>query len=155
MSVPSNAREALIAELVGEVSALLDRVDSLVPAINATCDAITRAGADLEANAGLAERRLVALTKAAEAHAIKNIARRTEALTRNSEDAQSEALRRAAGAAVTAELAPVLRQLVQRQSLHAAEWRPKGGWWAHAATAICAAALGAAAAAYALSAWAP
>lgn len=153
MSAPSNAREALIAELVGEVSALLDRVDGLVAAINATCDAITRAGADLETNASQAERRIAALTEAAKAYAVKHIAQRTEALTRSSAEVQLEAIRQATHEIVRAELVPALQSLLRRHPAHAAETGAR--WWTYATTAICSAALGAAVATYALSAFAP
>lgn len=155
MSAPSNAREALIAELVGEVSSLLDRVDNLVPEIHATCDAIVRAGTELEAHASQAERRISAFTEAAKAHAVKHIAQRTDELARSSSEAQLQAMRQTAREVARAEVAPALQQMQRRQLARAAGIGSADRLWTYAATAICAAVVGAAAAAYVLSVSAP
>ena len=129
MSPPSSAREALIAELMGDVSTLLDRVDALVPALGATCDAVTRASADMDAKATQAEGRIAALTEAAKAHAIRHIAHRTEELARHSAETQTRAMQAAAQEAFRAELTPALGQLKRMFSV-------RSQCWAHAATAV-------------------
>ena len=129
MSPPSSAREALIAELVGEVSTLLGRVDALVPALNATCDALTRARADMDARAAQVEVSITALTEAAKTHAVRHIARRTEELARCSAETQTRAMQVAAQAVFRTELAPALGQLKRTFSVRCQ-------WWAHAATAL-------------------
>ena len=155
MSGPSNAREALIAELVGEVSALLDRVDTLVPAINAACDAAIRAGAALESSAGQAERRIAAFTEAAKAHAVEHIAKRTNELARSAGEAQLVGMRKMACEVARTELATAFQQMLRQHLQQANCQRAGSGWWTYAITALCAAALGAVLAAYALSIWAP
>lgn len=129
MSPPSSAREALIAELMGEVSTLLDRMDALVPALNATCDAVTRASADINARAAEADGRVAALTEAAKTHAVRHIARRTEELARRSAEAQTKAMQVAAQQVFRTELAPTLGQLKLMSGL-------RSQWRAHAATAV-------------------
>lgn len=129
MNAPSTAREALIAELMGELSTMLDRADALLPALNATCDAVTRASAELDGRAAQAEARLASLTEAAQAHAVRHIAQRTQELARRSAEAQAKAMQLAAHAAFSAELAPALGQL--QRALRVGKL-----WWAHAATAL-------------------
>lgn len=152
---PTSARDVLIAELIGEVSTLMNRIDQVIPAVTAICDAITHAGADLEANAVQAERRIAAFTEAAKAHAVKHIAKRTAELARSSAEAELEAMRRAMREAIRVELEPALQPLPRRHPANAAGLGSGARWWTYAITAACAAAVGAATATYALSAFAP
>lgn len=131
MSPPSNAREALIAELMGEVSTLLDRVDTLIPAMNTTCDALTRARAEIDARAAQAQGSIAALTEAAKTHAVRHIAHRTEELARRTAEAQSSAMQMAAQRAFRTELEPALGQLKLMLGVGL-----RSQWLAHAATAI-------------------
>jgi beta-glucosidase-like glycosyl hydrolase len=127
MSTPSSAREALIAELMGEVSSLLDRVDALVPALNATCDILHRARTDVDARAAQAERSIAALTEAAKTNAVRHIARRTEELARCSAETQTSAMQ-VARQVLRTELAHALGQLKLMFGF-------RRQWWSHAATA--------------------
>jgi hypothetical protein len=130
MSPPSSAREALIVELMGEVSALLDRVDALVLTLNTTCDAVNLASANLEARATQVEVRLASLTEAAKSQAVRHIARRTQELAQRLAENQTKAMHMAAQAAFRTELAPALGQLKPMLSV-------RNQWWSHAATAAC------------------
>jgi hypothetical protein len=47
MSHPSTAREAFIVETIGEVAALLDRVEAVTPALDASRLALVSASAEL------------------------------------------------------------------------------------------------------------
>lgn len=134
MSPPSSAREALIAELMGEVSSLLDRVDALIPALNATCDAISRASADMDTSAARAEGRIAALADAARTQAIKHIARNTEHLARRTVEHETRAMRVAAQEVFRAELTPALGQLKLMLNDSCALWRARSQWWVHAVT---------------------
>lgn len=129
MSPPSSAREALIAELMGELSTILDRTDALIPALNAACGAITRASAEMEAKATQAECRLSTLTEAAKVQAVKHIAQRTEDLMRRSTDTQARAMQLAAHEAFRTELASAIQNLQQTLKV-------RSHWRAHAITAI-------------------
>jgi len=134
---PTTAREALIAEALGDVAQLVDRVEALAPAMDEARQALDQTSAALARQAEAFERRMSALAENAQTLAVRHIARRTAALTRESMDAQSRAMADAARALFAAEIHPALqhlalplRQMVARMN------RPWLTWLSHAATAV-------------------
>lgn len=142
MNGPGTAREALIAEAIGDASRLLRQVEALVPAIEDACQAIHRANASLHAELDGFERRLTAITDASKAKVVNYIVTRVDDASKRSFQEQSRAMADAARIAFGAELGAtiqrlqtVLQPLIDRRQ---ARW---DAWLAHAATVavtICA-----------------
>jgi hypothetical protein len=134
---PSTAREALIAETIGELARLLDRAEALQAAM-----AESRQGI-LDAHAQLAEQlaQVTASTEHAKVQAVKYILVRTEEAAQRSVDAQTRAMNDAARALFRSEIEPAMQrlatplgQLVQRLS-------QRSDWLTHVATAVVSSAL--------------
>ncbi len=75
MSGANSAREALIVETLGEVAALIDRLEAVAPALDASRLALVSASKELGRQIGGIEHRMIALTDGAKVQAIKHIAR--------------------------------------------------------------------------------
>lgn len=133
----TSAREALLVEAIGEVAALLNRVDALVPVLEARCAALIEASARLEANAAAADRHIATLTQASATHAVKHIARTTEEATRSAVAAQTRAMEETARELFKRELAPAL----QRFGQIAGNANRCARWLAYAGTATLAAVI--------------
>jgi hypothetical protein len=136
---PSTAREALIVEALGEVAALIDRVEAVAPAMEAARQALVRATAELASQVLAFENRMTAVTENAKVQAVRHIARRTDEVARSSLDAQTRAMEEAARTLFRTEVGPALQRLVMplRQLVDRVE-RPWERWLTHAATAVAA-----------------
>ena len=149
MNRPSTAREALIVEAIGEVAALIDRVEAVVPAMAAARQSLVQASAELAGQVVAFESRMTALTANAKVQAVRHIARRTDEMARSSLDTQTRAMEEAARVLFRTEVGPTLQRLVMPLH-HLAERvdHPWERWLTHAATAAVASALTWALAAY-------
>jgi hypothetical protein len=149
---PSTAREAFIVETLGDVAALLDRVEAVAPALDASRLALINASTELAGQVSAFESRMAGITEHAKVQAVKHIARRTDEMARSSLDAQTRAMEEAARLLFRTEVGPAL----QRVALPLQQWtdlaqrgaRPWQRWLTHAATAVVASAL-----TWALAAW--
>ncbi len=142
MNRPTSAREALIAEALGDVAQLVGRVEALAPAMDQARRALDQASACLAGQAEAFERRMNALTENAQTLAVRHIARRTDALTRESMDTQTRAMADAARALFAAEIHPALQHLaLPLRQMVARLDRPWLTWLSHAATAVVASLL--------------
>lgn len=142
MNRPTTAREALIAEALGDVAQLVDRVEALAPAMDETRQALDQASAGLARQAETFERKMSALAENAQTQAVRHIARRTDALTRESMDTQSQAMADAARALFATEIHPALQHLaLPLRQMVARLDRPWLTWLSHAATAVVASLL--------------
>jgi hypothetical protein len=152
MSDLSTAREALIAEAIGEVARLVERLEAVVPTLDASREALIRSGENIAGQIGAFESRMAGITENAKVQAVKHIARRTDEMARGALDAQTRAMEEAARALFRAEVGPSLQRLVMPLQ-HLADLahrgaRPWDRWLTHAATAALASAL-----TWALAAW--
>ena len=152
MSGPSSAREAFIAETLGEVAVLLDRAEAVVPALDASRLALINASTELAGQVTAFESRMAGIAENAKVQAVKHIARRTDELARSSLDAQTRAMEEAARMLFRTEVGPAL-QRVAMPLQHLADLahrgaRPWDRWLTHVATAAVASAL-----CWALAAW--
>lgn len=139
MNPPTTAREALIAEALGDVAALIDRVEALAPAMAEARLRLVQASADLVRQAETFDRRMHALAEGAKTECVRHIARRTEELTRQSLDTQSRAMTEAARALFMSEIHPALQRLAMPlQGMVARLDRPWQSWLTHVATAAVA-----------------
>lgn len=152
MNGTGSAREALIAEALGEVAALLNRVEAVGPALDGSRLALIHASTELAGQVTAFESRMAGITENAKAQAVKHIARRTEEITRVSAEAQTRAMEEAARMLFRTEVGPAL-QRVAIPLQHLADLAHRGAhpwqqWLTHAATAVVASAL-----TWALAAW--
>jgi len=137
MSRPSTAREALIAEALGEMAQLIDRVEALAPAMDKARRGLAQASADLAVQGQAFERQIATFTEGAKTATVRHVAERTEALTRLALQTQNRAMTEAAQSLFASELRPALQRLVlPLQQLATRLDRPWDAWVTHAATAV-------------------
>ena len=145
MNGTSSAREALIAETLGEMAALLDRVEAVAPALDASRLALINASTELAGQVTAFESRMAGITENAKVQAVKHIARRTDEMARNSLDAQTRAMEEAARLMFRTEVGPAIQRLTMPLQ-HLAELAQRGArpwerWLTHVATAVVASGL--------------
>ena len=142
MNRPSTAREALLAEALGDVAQLIDRVEALAPTTDEARRRLVQASADLVLQAQAFERQINTFTEGAKTATVQHVVRRTEELTRQSVATQSRAMAEAAQALFAAELHPALQRLaLPLQRLVTRLDRPWQARLTHAATAALSSAL--------------
>lgn len=145
----TTAREAILAEALGEVARLAERLEAIAPALEASREALVRSGENLAGQVGSFETRMVTITENAKTVAVRHIAQRTDELVRSSSEAQTRAMEEAARALFRSELSPAfqrLAELLQRLSVRHAT--PFDRWLMHATVAVLSSALTWAAAAW-------
>jgi hypothetical protein len=152
MNGASTAREALIAETLGEMAGLLDRMEAVGPALDASRTALINASVELAGQVTAFESRMAAVAEIAKVQAVKHIAGRTEEIARGSAQAQMRAMEEAARSMFRTEVGPVLQQ-VALPLQHLADLAHRGAhpwqhWLTHAATAVTASGL-----TWAVAAW--
>ena len=141
MKPPSTAREALIVEVIGDVAGLLDRVEALMPALDASRQASADAGAQLAAGLEALEDRMAAITETARTQVVQHVVRCTEEAARRAQETQSRVIAEAAREVFRVEVERSLRHLAT--TVQAASFRRRPTWEAwltHAATAVAASA---------------
>lgn len=144
---PPSAREALIAEALGEVASLLDRVDGVVQALELATASATDACARIDARAAAFEASTGALVEASKQHLVRHVAMKTEELGRAAGEAQVQAMRDL----FRDELGPLVERLAAECARRTAGSK---GWhqhWVYAAMAVGTSAIAALAAIYLLS----
>ena len=135
-------REALLAEALGDVAALLARLEALAPTLEQTRQALVDASDALTKQAEAFERQMGSITDTAQRRAVAHIARHTGELARQSNERQTQAMTDAARAIFVAEIGPALRPVIE--SLQRATRRADRSWdrWAvHVVTAVTSSAL--------------
>ena len=140
MSEPSNAREALIAEAIGDVARLMQDVEALAPMLDQTRAALLQANLGLRDSLGGFENRMSAITENAKIKTVRHLALRTDEAARRSIDQQSRAMADAARVAFGAEIGATMQRwqatlqpLIERQERR---WET---WLTHTAAAAAAA----------------
>jgi hypothetical protein len=137
----TTAREALIAEVIGDVARLLDRVDALAPVILEAERSLLAATERLDDQIHSFETRMTTIIENAKVQAVNHIVRRTAEVAGRAADAQRRAMEEAASALFKAQVESSLQRLVAslRHLLERAD-RPWDCWMTHAATAVVASA---------------
>lgn len=148
MNPQSTAREALIVEALGDMAALMDRVEALVPALQDTRQSLNDASARLSGKLRAYEERMTAITENAKVVAVKHIAQRCDEMATKSMHLQAMEIQEAARTALGSEIRPTLQGLIAplQHLAHLAHQRerPWGHWqrWLmHVATAAVASAV--------------
>jgi hypothetical protein len=141
MSAPSTSREALMAELLGDLAKLLDRVETLAPKIDAARQALVGAATEVVSNVKPLPSRVAAITDRAEVKAVEHIVKPTNAVARVSPEAQTAAMSQAAQDVLNNEVATTLQRLtVSLEQIARGANKPWVAWATHASTAAISAA---------------
>lgn len=138
----STAREALIAEALGDVARLFDRIETLTSNLEAARRALADANGELAARLEAFDAALASATQRARAAALDHVARQAAPAVQRLIQTQAASMDVAARRTLSEQLEPVLRQqigLVRQLALR--RERPWDTWLTHAATAGCSAAL--------------
>jgi hypothetical protein len=141
MNWPSTAREALLAEALGDLAQLLERADALPPVLNESRRALVESQARLAEQLAAFDAHVIALAHTVKMRAVQHILARTEEAAQRSVDTQSRAMTDAAQALFKAQLEPTLQRLAMPlKNLVQRLDRPWEQWLTHAATAAVASA---------------
>lgn len=139
MIPPATSHDALLLELLEEMSGVLNRAGELIPAFDTGQRGMTEACGKLLAQLATMEVRMVGITEAAQNQAVKHIAQRSHEATRQILSLQVRAMQEAARTLFVKELGPALQALVQplqrlKEDLQRNS-RAWDTWLTHAATA--------------------
>lgn len=141
MNRPTTAREALLAEALGDLAELLDRAEALPPALHESRQALVESQARLSEQLAAFDAHVIALSNTVKTQAVKHILTRTEEAARRSAEAQTRAMADAAQALFKEQLEPTLQQLAMPlRNLVQRLDRPWEQWLTYAATAAVASA---------------
>jgi hypothetical protein len=142
MMTASTAREALIVELIGDVAALLDRVEALGPTIDKSRQASVKASAQLTAQLEGFESRVAAVSGTVQARVVHHILLQTQEAARRAQEIQSRAIAETAREAFRGEVERAIQYLARAmQAVNAAKPPVWEAWLTHAATAVAASAV--------------
>lgn len=145
MSDLTTTREALMAEAIGDLGRLLDRLEGLSGQLEANRVEQERFSMDLAEKVETYAKRMEDITENAKAQSVRYMARRADEMARGMVDTQTRAMEEAARTAFSREITPALQRLalplqqVADQARRAA--RPWERWLLHAATAVMASAI--------------
>jgi hypothetical protein len=134
-----------MAEAIGELGKLLDRVEPLVTTLDASRLALNATGTELTKQVTAYETHMAVITENAKLLAVRHIARRTDEMTRGTVDTQIRAMEEAARTAFRNEVGPALQRvtlpLQDVAALAGRGARPWEWWLTHAATAVVSSAI--------------
>jgi len=135
MGSSNTTREALLAELIGDVGTLIDRVNAMQASMETTRRAMADAAWTLDTGVGMFQDQVVAAAKKSKETTVEDVTQTIYRLTRSSMDQQKEAMRESARSIVSDEVGPTLRELAESlKALVARLDRPWEGWLIHVAT---------------------
>lgn len=141
-SRPTTAREALIAEALGDIGHLLDRIEALLPAMDASRTALVETGTEFDQRLVAFQKQLAEDAQQTRARAVQHLTLHTNILTRTSIDDQTRAMTQAARKLFNDEVGPTLKQLTESlQRIIQRTDRVWELWLTHAATAVTSAAI--------------
>jgi ABC-type transporter Mla subunit MlaD len=133
----STAREALVAELIGDLATLIERVDTLTPAIDDARLKMTTAAHELAAGVAPFRAHMVDIAAQTQKTSVQYILSRTNETAAKLLEVQTQAMTTSARAIVDKEVGPPLRELATNlEQLVASTHRPWDVWALHAATAM-------------------
>jgi hypothetical protein len=139
-----STREALLAESIGDLGKLLDRVDTLTPAIDNACKKMTAAAHDLAASVKPFTVHIGGIAAETEKTTVERIVSRANAASAKLVEMQTQAMLDLSKAIVDREVGPPLHRLASNLAQLVQQQRRSWETWAtHAATAAVAAILAA------------
>jgi hypothetical protein len=92
MSAPSTAREALVAEAIGDAAQLLDRVEQLLPALEGARLALTSADAALVVRIEALEKRMASIIATTTTETVEHLALQARLMAVRSVESQRVAM---------------------------------------------------------------
>jgi hypothetical protein len=135
--IPGSAREALIAEAIGELSLVLDRLDGLVPQLTVLQQELTDSGQRLTAQLADFEAQVMAITQTARTRLVNHVVGRTEDAARRARQENTKAFADAARKVLRQELDGVVRHENWRQA-RSGTGPQVTAWLTHAGAALAA-----------------
>jgi hypothetical protein len=123
---PSNVREALLAEALGDLGQLLQRAEAVEQAMAVTAGDLREARLQLAAQMNNLDRELGSLTRKAQAAAVQHILDRTDLAAKRTIEAQTQAMEAAAQALFARQLQPALQRvatLLQQRTPASSVWQ--------------------------------
>lgn len=139
MNAPATAREALVAEAIGEAAQLLDRVEQLLPAIENTRLALTNADAALVVRIDALEKRMASIVATTTTETVEHLSLQARLMAVRSVESQRVAMadvaRRLFGEQVEPAMARLAASLDRRAGLLGGKGRH---WLRYIATALAA-----------------
>jgi hypothetical protein len=148
----TTTREALMAEAIGDLGRLLDRVEALVPVLDAKHLELAQTSTVLAGQVSGYAKRMEEITENAKLQAVKHMARRADEMARGTVETQTRAMEEAARTVFRNEVGPALQRvtlpLQDVATLARKGARPWEGWLLHAATAVLSSAIS-----WAMAAW--
>ena len=137
MNRSTTAREALVAELIGDVAVLLKRVESLTTTMDKAREAMTDAAWLLDSRVEPFRHQLAAEVAQTKDIAVKAFIRQTNEVAAMEQRKQTQAMTDAARAILDKEVGPPLRQFAATlKGLIDQADRPWETWATHGATAV-------------------
>jgi hypothetical protein len=138
-----DARNVLVAELLGEVDTMLKRVEKFAPELDASHARLAGTAAEMLVGVETYRAQIAALTEAAQKSAVNHVIRRTNEVCEGSLAAHTDAMRIAAKLAFEAETGPRIDALVKGldDALQRANSRRWQTWLLYLATAGAASAV--------------
>jgi hypothetical protein len=140
MGRPTDFREALIAEALGDFVKVLDRIDAVKPTLDRSCSDLKITADRLLGNIDPFQKRIVAMALQTQERTLEHIAQRATLVVRNTAVEQIAAMQESARRIFKDEVGPSLERVARQ--LREANLREQPSWKAlltHAAAAVSAA----------------
>lgn len=154
MNRPATAREALVAELIGDVAILIERMESLRPAVDEATQALVDAAERVVGSVGPLQTQIAGVAKQTQVQAVQYISVRAQQLARAMIVEQSAAMTQAAQSIVREQVGPTLQRLTAAlERVVSRADRPWDMWLMHAGTAAVSAGGSAVLVLYLLGRW--
>ena len=148
MNRPTTAKEALIAEVLGDMASLIERVEALAPELETSRLALVRSHEELVNEVAIFKTQMTQVIGFAKVQTAKHIGQSADDATKKLIAIQTESMQSAGRELFRAEIHPVLRQVAQQlQELAERQSRHVVTIWTYAGAAIAGCVLSVASAA--------
>ena len=148
MNRPTTAKEALIAEVLGDMASLIERVEALAPELETSRRALVRSHEELVNEVAIFKTQMTQVIGFAKVQTAKHIGQSADDATKKLIAIQTESMQSAGRELFRAEIHPVLRQVAQQlQELAERQSRHVVTIWTYAGAAIAGCVLSVASAA--------
>jgi hypothetical protein len=140
MGRPSDTREVLIAEALGDFVKVLNRIEAVTPTLENSCSRLEITADRLQGNIEPFEKRIAAMAVETQDRTLKHISQQAALVARNTAAEQTAVMQASARQIFKDEVVPPLERVASQ--LREANLRRQPSWetWlAHAAVAVCAA----------------
>jgi hypothetical protein len=149
MNRPTTAKEALIAEVLGDMASLIERVEALAPELETSRLALVRSHEELVNEVAIFKTQMTQVIGFAKVQTAKHIGQSADDATKKLIAIQTESMQSAGRELFRAEIHPVVRQVVQQlQALAERQSRHLATIWTYAGAAIAGCVLSLASAAF-------